>query len=261
MHPPTDRIADTTAFVTPVVEHWLEWEIAQWVHPMKDRSDDPSHHEWTLLPQSYISLRTVGKDTWLVNTTHWPSRPGRPCAAAWLPPFPWATFSVYPCCQGELHFLSVAVVADLRVWSVHGGGGDDVSFLTACRQSYRRAKKKERSVLFNDAFKTFYFSVILYRTYGVTIQIVREETRCRHMGYSFQLAARVLLYAPSHRQDSTYHSLCYTSRGALAGTRNSSMGPPHEGSIRRPAPYNGRRVKDRNVLFNYHYIVLISHLW
>ena len=23
---------------------------------MKDRSDDPSHHEWTPLPQSYISL-------------------------------------------------------------------------------------------------------------------------------------------------------------------------------------------------------------
>ena len=29
----------------------------------------------------------------------------------------------------------------------------------------------------------------------------------------------VLLYATSHRQDNTYHSLCYTSRGALAGTR------------------------------------------
>ena len=29
------------------------------------------------------------------------------------------------------------------------------------------------------------------------IQIAREETRCRHyMGYSFRLAARVLLYAP-----------------------------------------------------------------
>ena len=27
--------------VTPVVEHWLEREIAQWVHPMKDRSDNP----------------------------------------------------------------------------------------------------------------------------------------------------------------------------------------------------------------------------
>ena len=37
------------------------------------------------------------------------------------------------------------------------------------------------------------------------------------MGYSFQLAARVLLYASSHRQE----ILCYTSRGALAGTKNS----------------------------------------
>ena len=45
MHHPTDRITHTTAFVTPVVEHWLEREMAQWVHPMKDRSDDPSHHK------------------------------------------------------------------------------------------------------------------------------------------------------------------------------------------------------------------------
>ena len=50
----------------------------------------------------------------------------------------------------------------------------------------------------------------------------REETCCCHMGYSFQLAARVLLYASSHRQDNTYHGLCYTSRGALAGTRNNT---------------------------------------
>ena len=56
MHHPTDRIAHTTAFVTPVVEHWLEREIAQWVHHMKDRSDDPSHHERPLLPRSYMSL-------------------------------------------------------------------------------------------------------------------------------------------------------------------------------------------------------------
>ena len=71
-----------------------------------------------------------------------------------------------------------------------------------------------------------------------TILIVRKETRCRHIGYSYRLTARVLLYAPSHRQDNTYHGLCCTSRGALAGTRNSSMGPPHEGSIRRPtAPW------------------------
>ena len=57
-----------------------------------------------------------------------------------------------------------------------------------------------------------------------TILIVRKETRCRHIGYSYRLTARVLLYAPSHRQDNTYHGLCYTSRGALAGTKNSSMG-------------------------------------
>ena len=53
MHHPTDRIAHTTAFVKPVVENWLEQEIAQWVHPMKDRSDDSSHHEQTLLPRSW----------------------------------------------------------------------------------------------------------------------------------------------------------------------------------------------------------------
>ena len=32
MHHHTDRITHTTAFVTPIVEHWLEQEIAQWVH-------------------------------------------------------------------------------------------------------------------------------------------------------------------------------------------------------------------------------------
>ena len=34
MHHPTYRITHTTAFVTPVTEHWLEREIAQWVHPI-----------------------------------------------------------------------------------------------------------------------------------------------------------------------------------------------------------------------------------
>ena len=120
---------------------------------------------------------------------------------------------------------------------------------------------RKEMFLFNDALNTFYL-----RLYGVpegrkcfyltthsshfiygyiasdiwlrTILIVRKETRCRHIGYSFRLTARVLLYAPSHRQDSTYHGLCYTSRGALAGTRNSSIRSPHEGSTRRPiAPW------------------------
>ena len=52
---PTDRIAHTTACVTPVVEHWLEREIVQCVHhtgsirrPIAPRTD--------VLPRSYISL-------------------------------------------------------------------------------------------------------------------------------------------------------------------------------------------------------------
>ena len=97
------------------------------------------------------------------------------------------------------------------------------------------SNRKEGNVLFNDVLNTFYL-----RLYGVRHRVkdhsesAREETRCRHMGYSFRLTARVLLYAPSHRQDSTYHGLCYTSRGALAGTINRSISQPHEGSIRRP---------------------------
>ena len=61
------------------------------------------------------------------------------------------------------------------------------------------------------------------------------------MGYSLLLTARVLLYALSHRQDNTYLSLCYTSRGALAGTRNSSMGPP-----RRIDPTTYRTMSERS---------------
>ena len=42
-------------------------------------------------------------------------------------------------------------------------------------------------------------------------------------GLLFPITAMVLLYASSHSSldDTAYHSLCYTSRGALAGTRNS----------------------------------------
>ena len=87
--------------------------------------------------------------------------------------------------------------------------------------------RKEIHVLFNDTLNTFYL-----RSYGVRHVVKdhsdgeREETRCRHVGYSFRIAAMVILYASSHRQDNTYHGLCYISRGTLTGTRNRSMGPP-----------------------------------
>ena len=84
-------------------------------------------------------------------------------------------------------------------------------------------KEREREMFYLTMHSThFIYGYMASDLWLRTIQIAREETRCRHMGYSFRLTARVLLYAPSHRQDNTYHSLCYTSRGALAGTRNMS---------------------------------------
>ena len=60
---------------------------------------------------------------------------------------------------------------------------------------YYKEGRKEGNVLFNDALNTFYL-----RLYGIT-----------HM---------VKDHSDSERE------LCYTSRRALAGTRNSSIGPP-----------------------------------
>ena len=97
----------------------------------------------------------------------------------------------------------------------------------------------EREMFYLTTHSThFIYSYMASDIWLRTILIVRKETRCRHIGYSYRLTAKVLLHAPSHRQDNTYHGVCYTSCGALAGARNSSMGPPHEGSIRRPtAPW------------------------
>ena len=49
------------------------------------------------------------------------------------------------------------------------------------------------------------------------VQRAREETRCCHYELLFY-------YAPSHRQDSTYHGFYYTSCGALTEKKKSSMG-------------------------------------
>ena len=90
--------------------------------------------------------------------------------------------------------------------------------------------EREREMFYLTTHSThFIYGYMVSDIWLRTILIVRKETCCLHIGYSYWLTARVLLYAPSHRQDNTYHSLCYTSRGALAGTRNSSMGPPLNG--------------------------------
>ena len=87
-----------------------------------------------------------------------------------------------------------------------------------------QSRERKREMFYLTTHSThFIYGYMASDIWLRTILIVRKETRCRHIGYSFRLAARVLLYARSHRQDSTYHGLCYTSRGALAGTRNSSI--------------------------------------
>ena len=80
--------------------------------------------------------------------------------------------------------------------------------------------KTERNVLFNDALNTFYL-----RLYGVR-HMVRDHSDSEKGNplpphrLLLSINSKGFLYAPSHRQDDTYHGHCYTSRGALAGTRN-----------------------------------------
>ena len=85
--------------------------------------------------------------------------------------------------------------------------------------SIHTCREREREMFYLTTHSThFIYGYMASDIWLRTILIVREETRCRHIGYSYRLTARVLLYAPSQRQDNTYHGLCYTSRGALAGT-------------------------------------------
>ena len=85
---------------------------------------------------------------------------------------------------------------------------------------------KEGDVLFNDTLNTFYLQLYSIR------HMVKDHSDSKRGNLLpphrllIPIAARVLLYVLSHRQDNTYHILCYTRWGALAGMRNSSMGPP-----------------------------------
>ena len=72
-------------------------------------------------------------------------------------------------------------------------------------------REREREMFYITTHSThFIYGYMASDIWLRTILIVRRETHCRHIGFSYQLTA----------------------------TRNSSMGPPHEGSIRRPiAPW------------------------
>ena len=60
-------------------------------------------------------------------------------------------------------------------------------------------REREREMFYLTTHSThFIYGYMASDIWLRTILIVRKETRCRHIGYSFRLAARVLLYAPSH---------------------------------------------------------------
>ena len=124
-------IPHTTAFDTPVVEHWLEWEIAQWVHHMKDRSDDPSHHERTLLPRSYISLPQRTNKS---NMGHTPRMKGVNCA---LPTDCWLTGCRGVCAELVAHCCDVAACCD-------SGGASPIVWVSACSPSSASDKRHKK---------------------------------------------------------------------------------------------------------------------
>ena len=135
MYHPTDRIVHTTAFVTQVVEYWLEQlsDNPQYFHRC---SASDFNSDYLLIANCSLIVHTDRRKEIVYLTTH------------------------------STHFIYGYMASD--IWLR-------------------------------------------------TSQIAREEICCHHMGYSFQLTARVLLHAPSHRQDNIYHSLCYTSHAALYG--------------------------------------------
>ena len=93
--------------------------------------------------------------------------------------------------------------------------------------------KKEREMFYLTTHsKHFIYGYMASGIWLRTILIVRKENPLppHRLLLSINSKGSFICTIPQ----TGYHSLCYTSRGALAGTRNSSMGPPHEGSIRRP---------------------------
>ena len=105
----------------------------------------------------------------------------------------------------------------------------------------------------NEKFKEGRKCFIYAQLYGIRLMAKDHSDSKRVNPLStlhrllFLSKIRYFLYAPSRRQDSTYHSLCYTSCGALAGMRNSSrFDPTTHTALWVDTPL----WRERNVLFN-----------
>ena len=92
-------------------------------------------------------------------------------------------------------------------------------------------------------------SVIMLNSKNIALNVFW----CSDSGSIIRLTARIFLYASSHRQDTTYHGHWYTSHGALAGTRNCSIGSTMEDRSDDPS-------HDEWTLLPLSYISL-PHMW
>ena len=85
----------------------------------------------------------------------------------------------------------------------------------------RWGENKEENVLFNDALNTFFI-------YGY---MVKDHSDSERENPLLPLYGLLLPISSKGSFICTYYTLCYTSRGALARTRNGSMGGSKKGSI------------------------------
>ena len=94
---------------------------------------------------------------------------------------------------------------------------------------YEWEREREREIFYLTTHSThFIYGYMTSDIWLRTILIVRMETRCRHIGYSYRLTARVLLYAPSHRQDNTYQIVEHWLEWEIAHPmKDRSDDPPH----------------------------------
>ena len=106
--------------------------------------------------------------------------------------------------MGPLRDIDLTVLCIL--YTVNG-----CSTMELCHTPIKLTGRNEGNVLFNDALNTFCLQL-----YGIRHKVKDHSDSERGNLLPPRLAARVFVYASSHRQDSTYHSLCYTSRAALA---------------------------------------------
>ena len=83
-----------------------------------------------------------------------------------------------------------------------------ISTITQRRWYKMRGTEERKEMFYLTTHSThFIYGYMASDIWLRTILIVRKETRCRHISYSFRLTARVLLYAQSNRQDNTYHGV------------------------------------------------------